>query len=173
MIEVLVKRTARVKRPAREAISFLQDVATLEWYEPKVDLISVRRYTPQSGEYWIKGHFVGLPWSGGFSYTLHRCGFRSEMTKAPRGVRLKGGFVVKPETPASCSVTHYERYQFSSWLLPLIPLIRFYLARSIKQEVSNVAKLIEEPPEVRRAFTARFIRRERKEEVCREQQSRH
>src|SRR5437868_4044579 len=117
MTEVLVKRTVLVHRPANEAISFLQNVTSLEWYEPKVDSISVKRHTPESGEYWIKGHFAGLPWSGGFTYTLHRHGFRSEMTKAPRGVKLKGGFVVKPESPSSCSVTHYERYQFSGWLL--------------------------------------------------------
>lgn len=143
MMEVLVKRKVSVNHPANEALSFLQNVATLEWYEPKVDSITVNRISPESGEYSIKGHFAGLPWKGVFSYTLHRRGFRSEMTKAPRGVRLNGGFVVKTELPESCSVTHYERYQFSSWLLPLIPLLRLYLAWSIRQEVSNVAKFIE------------------------------
>lgn len=143
MVEVLVKRTVAVNRPAREAVSLLQNVALLAWYEPKVDSISVKRATPQSGEFSVQGHVAGLPWSGLFSYALHRQGFRSQMREGPRGVSLSGGFVVKPESLESCAITHYERYEFSGWLRPFAPLLRLYLARSIKQEVRNLAKLIE------------------------------
>lgn len=146
MTEVLVRRTVSVNCSALEAVSFLQNIALLEWYEPKVDSISVSRITPQRGEFLVKGRLAGVPWSGVFSYALHRCGFRSEMKAGPRGVRLKGGFVVRPESPESCSVTHYEHYEFSGWLQLLSPLLRLLLSCSIRKEVHNVAKLIEVSP---------------------------
>lgn len=127
---------------AEQALTILWDVKNLSLYEPKVDAMQVKPETEERGTYAIMGRFAGLPWRGIFSYVLNPRGFHSELLEGPSGVKMNGGFVVTPGHAGQCLITHYERYQFTSWLALLAPLIRLYLTWAIKKELRGLAAVI-------------------------------
>jgi hypothetical protein len=142
--KVTVTDSITLDLPAERALAVLWDVNNLSLYEPKVDAIRVKPQTEGRGTYAVRGRFVGLPWRGVFSYALNPRGFRSELLKGPSGVRVNGGFVVSSRRPGQCLVTHYERYQFSSWVSVLVPLLRPYLTWAIRKELRGLAAIITE-----------------------------
>jgi hypothetical protein len=127
---------------AEQALAILWDVKNLSLYEPKVDAMQVEPEAEGRGTYAVRGRFAGLPWRGIFSYVLNPRGFHSELLKGPSGVRMNGGFVVTSGRADKCLITHYERYQFTSWLALLGPLIRLYLTWAIKKELRGLAVVI-------------------------------
>lgn len=129
---------------AEQALAVLWEVETLGLYEPKVDAIQVEPETKERGTYAIAGRFAGFPWSGKFSYILNPRGFHSELLRGPSNVQMNGGFVVTSGGADRCLITHYERYQFSSWMALLAPLIRLYLTWAIKKELRGLAGIIAE-----------------------------
>jgi hypothetical protein len=142
--KVTVTDSIKLDLPAERALAVLWQVNNLSLYEPKVDAMQVKPETAERGTYAIEGHFAGIPWRGIFSYVLNPRGFHSELLAGPPSVRMNGGFVVTPRRADQCLVTHYERYQFSSWLALLAPLIRLYVAWAIKQELRELAGIITE-----------------------------
>lgn len=142
--KVTVTDSITLELPAEQALGVLWEVENLGLYEPKVDAIQVEPETKERGTYAVKGRFAGFPWRGKFSYVLNPRGFHSELLSGPPGIRVNGGFVVTSKRSGQCLITHYERYQFSSWLALLAPLIRFYLIRAIKKELRGLAGIISE-----------------------------
>lgn len=142
--KVTVTDSVQLEVPAEQALAVLWEVKNLSLYEPKVDAMQVEPETRERGTYAIKGRFAGFPWRGIFSYALNPRGFHSELLKGPPSVRMNGGFVVTSGRSGQCRITHYERYQFLSWLAPLAPLIRLYLTWAIKQELRGLARIIAE-----------------------------
>jgi len=128
--------------PAENVLAALWEISNLGDYEPKVDFVRVMPETEMKGRYSAAGRFAGIRWSGRFFYKLNRRGFHSEMVEGPPGVGVYGGFVVKPEGPDRCAITHYERYQFPRWLLPLTVPLRVYLSWTIRKELRNLVKVI-------------------------------
>jgi hypothetical protein len=140
--KVIVTDSIPLNLPAEQALAILWDVKNLSLYEPKVDAMQVKPETEERGTYAIMGRFAGLPWRGIFSYVLNPRGFHSELLEGPSGVKMNGGFVVTPGHAGQCLITHYERYQFTSWLALLAPLIRLYLTWAIKKELRGLAAVI-------------------------------
>ena len=140
--KVTVTDSVQLDVPAEQALAILWEVKNLSLYEPKVDAMRIEPETEERGTYAIKGRFAGLPWCGIFSYVLNPRGFHSELLKGPPSVRMNGGFVVTSRCSGQCLITHYERYQFASWLALLAPLIRLYVAWAIKKELQGLAGVI-------------------------------
>lgn len=128
---------------AEQALAVLWAIKFIECYEPKVDAVFVLPATQNKGTYFARGHFAGIPWSGTFTYELNQHGFYSEMKRGVFGVKVQGGFVVTAASLGQCLITHYERYEFPAWLSPFSLFVRFYLHRAMKQELSNLAQLIQ------------------------------
>ena len=143
-----LRRTAvgkiAVEASAENALAVLWDIKSIACYEPKVDSALVTPGTQKQGTYFARGHFAGLPWSGTFTYELNHHGFYSEMKRGAFGVKVQGGFVVTSESLDKCLITHYERYEFPYWLAPLSLIVRLYLHRAMKKELSNLAQLIQQ-----------------------------
>jgi hypothetical protein len=142
MTKMTVTDSIPLGLPAEQALAILWDVKNLRLYEPKVDAMRVEPETEGRGTYAVRGRFAGLPWRGIFSYVLNPRGFHSELLEGPSGVRMNGGFVVTSGRADQCLITHYERYQFTSWLALLAPLIRLYLTWAIKKELRGLAGVI-------------------------------
>lgn len=140
--KVTVTDSVQLDVPAEQALAVLWEVKNLSLYEPKVDAMRVEPETPERGIYAIQGRFAGVPWRGIFSYVLNPRGFHSELLNGPLNVRMNGGFVVTSKRSEQCLITHYERYQFSSWLALLAPLIRLYLTWAVKKELRGLAGII-------------------------------
>lgn len=140
--KISVNGKTTLEMPVKKALAIIRKLQFLELYEPKVDSAQVKAATEMTGFYRATGHFAGLPWGGKFFYELEEDGFRSQMLGGSLGIKVMGGFRVKPESDASCVITHYERYEFPSWLSPFIFLIRSYLRRAMKEELRNLVKLI-------------------------------
>ncbi len=139
-ISVIGKTT--VDLPDEKALAIIRDIQLIDLYEPKIDSARIKPATASTGFYSVQGHFAGLPWGGKFSYELKEDGFYSELLEGPLGIQVSGGFMVKPQSSGQCSITHFERYQFPSWLMPFVFLIRPYLLRAMKEELRNLAKVI-------------------------------
>ena len=131
-----------VEVSAEKALAVLWDIKSIECYEPKVDSALVIPGTQNKGTYFARGRFAGIPWSGLFTYELNHHGFYSEMKRGAFGVKVQGGFVVTSESLDQCLITHYERYEFPSWLSPLSLFVRLYLHRAMKKELGNLVQLI-------------------------------
>lgn len=140
---VVIKDTILIDALPERALAVIKDLNWLAHYEPKVDSVHVKATTPAGGTYTARGRFAGLPWRGRFSYEIRPHGFHSEMTSGPSGVQVSGGFVVRSHEQYCCRVMHYECYQVSWWLWPLVFLLRLYLIRAMKNELHAVAKLIQ------------------------------
>jgi len=140
--KVIVTDSIPLNLPAEQALAILWDVKNLSLYEPKVDAMQVKPETEEKGTYSIWGRFAGLPWRGIFSYALNPRGFHSELLEGPSSVKMNGGFVVTSGRADQCLITYYERYQFTSWLALLAPLIRLYLTWAIKKELDGLAVVI-------------------------------
>jgi hypothetical protein len=155
---ISVTGTIAIDLPAENALAVLWDLKSIALYEPKVDSAWIKPETKKTGTYSLRGRFAGVPWDGNFIYELNDRGFHSEMTRSrPPGVSMNGGFVVKAECPDRCSVTHYERYRFSFWMLPLIPLFRPYLAWAMKKEMNQLAEVIHQPDKLKGSVPAKHI----------------
>ncbi|MCW5968655.1 MAG: hypothetical protein KIT57_09085 [Blastocatellales bacterium] len=128
----------------KHAVAVIKDLKWLAHYEPKVDSVRIEPKTQMCGSYTACGRFAGLPWRGSFSYEMRPHGFHSKMISGPWGVQVSGGFVVRSNEQCRCRVIHYERYQLSWWLWPLVFLLRLYLKRAMKDELCAVAKLIQQ-----------------------------
>lgn len=142
--KVTVTDSIQLGVPTEQALAVLWEVKNLSLYEPKVGAMWVEPETEERGTYAIVGRFAGLPWRGKFSYILNPRGFHSELLSGPPNVRVNGGFIVKSGGADRCLISHYERYQFSSWLALLAPLIRLYLTWAIKKELRGLAEIISE-----------------------------
>ena len=140
-----VKKQILVPCPAPKALDFLQNIAKIEHYEPKLSKATVYPQTDTLGSYDTHGYFAGLPWKGKFSYQLTASGFYSEMLEGPvPGLKVSGGFEVGPVGPDLCLVTHFERYEYRKWplVLPLAPMIGLYLSMAMNQELKDIKQLI-------------------------------
>lgn len=138
-----------VEVSAEKALAVLWDIKSIARYEPKVDSALVIPGTQTEGTYLARGRFAGIPWSGTFTYELNHHGFYSEMKRGAFGVKVQGGFVVIAESLDKCLITHYERYEFPSWLSPLSLFVRLYLRRAMEKELSNLAQLIHQTAQPR------------------------
>lgn len=142
---LLVKDRIVVPCPAEQARSFLQDIAMIEKYEPKLSRAEVHPSGETRGTYETHGYFAGLPWQGKFSYELTPAGFFSEMLEGPvQGLQVSGGFEVAALGPSLCLVTHHEKYALRAWylILPLLPAIKAYLTMAIHKELQDLKSLM-------------------------------
>ncbi len=129
---------------AHKALHFLQDLANIQKYEPKVSMAQVHRIGKERGFYVVSGFFAGIPWKGEFSYKCTEKGFHSEMLKGALAGRVRGGFVVSHESNDTCKIMHYEEYEIPGWLFWLIPFLRIYLQLAMKRELRLVARSLAE-----------------------------
>ena len=150
--EVVITENIFIDVPLEQALAVIQDLNWLARYEPKVDYVCVTPKAKTGGTYTARGRFAGLPWQGRFSYKIRPQGFHSEMISGPPGVQVSGGFVVRSEAQYRCRVMHYERYQLSWWLWPLVFLLRLYLKRAMKNELCAVEQLIQRAARQRQGY---------------------
>lgn len=142
---LLIKENIVMPCSAEQARRFLQDLRTIEKYEPKLTHAEVHPSGETGGTYETRGYFAGLPWHGKFSYKLNPAGFFSEMLEGPvQGLQVSGGFAVAALGPSRCLVTHHEKYSFRAWylLLPLLPVIKAYLTLAMHKELQDLKALI-------------------------------
>ena len=143
MCTVAVSRAVLVPAPKAAALAVLWNVENLAQFEPKVDTIDVSCATRARGMFRGRGRVAGLPWSGEFRYQLTERGFHSEETGVHRsGLKVSGGFRVYARAASTSAVIHYEHYRLPLWAAPLKPVVRWYVRRSMSQELANLSRLI-------------------------------
>jgi hypothetical protein len=135
--------TIIISAPQAAALAIVQNIKNIEKTEVKADEVIVHPETPTKGTYWVRGHFAGVPWTHIFAYELNEQGFHSqEATPPASGTRISGGFIVEPLGEGACKIVHYEDYKLSWWMLPLKPLISWYLQWSMRKELRDLREMV-------------------------------
>lgn len=125
-----------------QAKEFMLNINNIGNYEPKVNSILTTSKSNSAGTYTSHGKFLGLPWSGTFSYSINPDGFHSEMTEGMLANNMNGGFIIIESGNNTCIIKHYENYQFPKWALILKPILKIYLQTAMREELKNISKLI-------------------------------
>ncbi len=140
---VVVSEEIVVCAPKERALDAVWRIEDIERTERKADSVRVHAEDERNGTYEVRGRFAGVRWTGAFRYRLHEAGFHSRDTRPQRFVSaVEGGFIVDAVAHDICRVSHYEEYEIPAWLVPLRPLIRAYLARTMRKELVDLRSLI-------------------------------
>lgn len=124
------------------------DISSIAESELKAHEVEVSPTGPDTGTYWVRGSFAGVPWSGRFRYRLHEAGFHSVNIDTRRfGIDISGGFVVtEGSAPGTCRMRHYEQYLLPWRLVPLKPVLSAFLRHSMVPELARIVEMSRSTP---------------------------
>lgn len=137
-LKINLKHKRTIATSKEKLLPYLWDLNHMPTYESKVDSIKVHPDDEKFGTYQVIGRFLGSKWFGKFSYSLNPTGFHSASLNLPSGVQVNGGFVVTPIAAEECSLSHYEIYQLPLYMLPVYPILKFYLQSTLHDELEVI-----------------------------------
>jgi len=138
--DCLVTGKALLENDFLSTLAFIQNLNHISQYEPKLKTARPEASNDKQGYYYAEGKFIGISWSGKFSYQLTTKGFHSEMIEGPLKHHMSGGFVITEEDIHHATITHYEKYALPMATRWLNCIIKPYLFFAMKKELRNIAK---------------------------------
>lgn len=142
MIRISVIDQIEIRVTADQAKAFLLNISNISEYEPKVKSVQATSQTPSTGTYISHGKFLGLSWSGKFTYETNDHGFHSEMVEGTLANKMHGGFIIRSNQDNTCLIKHYESYSLPNWTLFIYPILKRYLRVEMNKELLNISRLL-------------------------------
>jgi len=145
--EVHEVRAVAVDVSPQIATAWVQEIANIALTEVKADVVEVHPDGDGAGTYEVRGRFAGVPWQGVFRYVLRPDGFHSVQAVRQRmHPQVSGGFTVVGTGDSGCVVVHYEQYLLRGLARVLRLPFAWYIRRSMRRELDDLAHLLPAPP---------------------------